>query len=232
MMSTQLPLDLEAHDRFSRDNLVVTPPVRAVLDVLLGPQDWLSPQLYLSGPAGSGKTHLGHVFAAQSGARFLEAEDSFTVDLAKLPASSFVVDNADQASEEALFHLHNHATRTGHPLVLLSRIQPMAWQPKLADLRSRLRAMRLLTLGEPDDALLSAILKKLFAQRFISPSPDALDYIARRMERSVGAAQKIVTDLEHYANGRPFNRLLARDFFDESGTLSFGDDFKQDFDTF
>jgi chromosomal replication initiation ATPase DnaA len=214
-MSLQLPLDLETPDRFSRDNFIANTALTTTLSVLMHPGQWLSPHLILMGPKGSGKTHLGHIFADHTGARFVTAAETHNLtELANLP---YVVDDAEEASEETLFHLCNHVQKSAQQLVLLTENQPIAWDVKLPDLSSRLNAMRILTLPEPDEELLIAILNKLFAQRAISPSPDFIDYIARRMDRSVGAAQKIVTELEHYANGRAFNRALAKSFFDQNG---------------
>ncbi len=222
-MSHQLPLDLKAPDRFSRDRLVTDAALSCVLDVLLIPDTWISPQLLLLGPSGSGKTHLGHVFAAETGARFLTAADTFDLTVAGIE-SGVVVDDAETASEEALFHLYNHLQIITQPLVLMTKKHPREWQTSIPDLASRLTAMRLLALTEPGEDLLEAILNKLFAERAISPSPDAVAYIAGRMDRSVSAAQKIVTELEHYANGRAFNRTLVRAFFDDSMRFPFGDD--------
>jgi chromosomal replication initiation ATPase DnaA len=222
-LTYQLPLDLETADGFSRAHFITTDALQGVLDVILRPQDWLSPHAILLGPKGSGKTHIGHIFAHDLGGQFVTAEESFTLDPTQLAPTPYVVDDADQASEELLFHLNNHVQMSGQYLVLLTEKHPLAWDVKLPDLGSRLRAMRLISLPEPDEDLLSAILKKLFARRAISPSPDCLDYLARRMERSVGAAQKIVTDIEQYANGRPFNRALARDFFEQNEALRFND---------
>ncbi len=213
-MPQQIPLDLEMPDRFSRDRLVVTGSLQGVLDVLLAPDSWLSPGLILLGPAGSGKTHFGHVFAAETGGIFLTATEAGSRD-----ARTLVVDDAETAPEEALFHLINRVQASGQPLLLLTKTHPRAWNVRLPDLKSRLNAMRLLILPEPDEALLAAILRKLFLERAISPSPDALNDLARRMERSVTAAQKIVTELEYYANGRAFNRALVREFFEQSETL-------------
>lgn len=217
----QLPLDLVAIDRFSRDRFVESGAVRPVLDALLRPDAWLAPHLLIVGPRGSGKTHLGHIFAETHGAVFVESADSFALQI--VPGQSYVIDDADTASEETLFHLFNTVHASGGYLVLLSRVHPLEWTVKLADWQSRLRAMRLVPLPEPDDALLEAILSTLFAQRAISPSPDAVAYIASRADRSVSALQKIVTELEHYANGRAFTRALARDFFEHSRTLPFGE---------
>jgi len=218
-MSLQLPLDLESGDRYSRDRFIATTELAATMGVLLHPDQWLSPHLILLGPSGSGKTHLGHIFAAQTHGRFLTAGETRNLDFSALESVSYVIDDADKASEDALFHLFNHVQKTGQQLVLLTENQPIAWNVGLPDLSSRLNAMRIITLPEPDENLLVAILNKLFAQRAISPSPDLIDYIVRRMDRSVSAAQKIVTELEHYANGRAFNRALAKAWFDQETDL-------------
>ena len=220
-MSHQLPLDLKTADRFSRERFVADAALSDVLDVLLTPQAWVAPHLVVLGPPGSGKTHLGHIFAAETGARFLPAEETNqTVD----GDGSLVVDDAERASQETLFHLYNRVQSSGQNLVLLTEIQPLQWRVTVPDLQSRLASMRVLTLPEPDDDLLAAILNKLFAERAISPSPDAVAYIAGRMDRSVAAAQKIVTELEHYANGRAFSRALARNFFEDSVDLPLEED--------
>lgn len=220
LMMLQLPLDLQTPDRFSRDRLVVTPALHGLLDILLA-DEWLNPNLILLGPEGSGKTHLGHVFAEAFDACFIPADATRQMDSSTLPDGHFVIDDAEQAQEDIVFHIYNHAQSTGHRVLLLARNHPQLWSTRLPDLPSRLNAMRIMAIPEPDDELLSAILHKLFAERAISPSPDVIAYIAARMDRSVAAAQKIVTKLEHYANGRPFNRALARDFFDQSADLSF-----------
>ncbi len=222
-MSHQLPLDLKAPDRFSRDRLVTDGALAALLDVVLAPSTWISPQLLLFGPSGSGKTHLGHVFAAETGATYLDAVDTFGLNAAAI-TTGVVVDDAEQASQEALFHLYNHLQSIGKPFVLATKKHPREWQVSVPDLASRLIAIRLLPVPEPGEDLLEAILHKLFAERAISPSPDAIAYIASRMDRSVAAAQKIVTELEHYANGRAFNRSLVRDFFDDSMRFPFDDE--------
>ena len=213
-MTRQLPLDLDASDRWSREHFVADAALTAVLDVVLRPDTWIAPHLVVLGPEGSGKTHIGHIFADTHDAFFLNASRTFTLDTGSLEDRSYVVDDAETASQATLFHLNNHAAQTGKPLLLLTRTQPLAWAIEVPDLASRLNAMRVVTLPEPDDALLRDILLRLFARRAISPSPDAVDYIMNRVDRSVGAVQKTVTELEYYAGGRAFNRALARDYFE------------------
>jgi chromosomal replication initiation ATPase DnaA len=214
-MTRQLPLDLDAPDRWSRDHFVADAALNAVLDTVVNPRDWIAPHLVLQGPEGSGKTHIGRIFADAHDGIFLNASRTFTLDTGRLENRPYIVDDADTASQPTLFHLSNHASATAQPLLLLTRTQPRAWTIAVPDLASRLYAMRVLTVPEPDDALLRDILMALFARRAITPSPDAVDYLMLRIDRSVGAIQKTVTELEYYAGGRPFNRALARDYFEQ-----------------
>ncbi len=230
-MTRQLPLDLDTPDRWSRDNFVADAALAAVLDIVLKPQDWIAPHLVLLGDQGSGKTHIGHMFAAETGGVFLSAADTLTLDVGALEDRAYIVDDAEAASQPVLFHLCNHALATSHPLLLLTQTQPRAWTIEVPDLASRLYAMRVVTVPEPDEDLLRDILQRLFARRAISPSPDAVDYVMLRIDRSVGAVQKIVTELEYYAGGRAFNRALARDYFECETDLPFAKPGQQDFDS-
>ena len=230
-MTRQLPLDLDAPDRWSRDHFVADAALTGVLDTVLAPRRWIAPHLVLQGPEGSGKTHIGHIFADSHNAVFLNPSRTFTLDTGRLEDRPYVVDEADTASQPTLFHLSNHATRNNQPLLLLTRTQPRAWDITVPDLASRLYAMRVLTVPEPDEALLRDILLALFARRAISPSPDAVDYLMMRIDRSVGAVQKTVTELEYYAGGRAFNRALARDYFEHDPDLPFAKPGRQDFDS-
>ncbi|MGA9658942.1 MAG: chromosomal replication initiator DnaA, partial [Asticcacaulis sp.] len=80
----QLPLDLETADRYSADQFITTAALSGVMGVLLRPDQWLSPHLILQGPTGSGKTHLGHMFAARHKGQFLSAEATFHLDTTRL----------------------------------------------------------------------------------------------------------------------------------------------------
>ena len=54
-MSVQLPLDLAAPDRYSRDRFIAAPALRDALAVLDRPGDWLSPHLIRLGRGGRGR---------------------------------------------------------------------------------------------------------------------------------------------------------------------------------
>ena len=123
-----------------------------------------------------------------------------------MPAdAALVVEDADRLrdlgrsrslAEEALFHLCNHLAAGGGSLMATGRLAPARWQIALADLASRLRAAPVARLEAPDDALLAAVLVKLFADRQIAVAPDLIRYLLARMERSFAAAEALVAALD------------------------------------
>jgi chromosomal replication initiation ATPase DnaA len=132
-----------------------------------------------------------------------------------------LLENADRGvDEEALFHLINMAGAEGG-LLLTGRTPPSTWPARVPDLRSRLNALPVALLGEPDDALLLAVMSKLFRERHIRAPDDLLVYLLRRMERSVPAARAMVVRIDEaaLADGRPISRALARELLEDSGDL-------------
>ena len=64
---------------------------------------------------------------------------------------------------------------------------------------SRLKALPLASIEAPDDALLRAVLVKLFADRQLSVEPHVIDYVLVRMERSMSAAERLVAEADRQA---------------------------------
>jgi chromosomal replication initiation ATPase DnaA len=215
----QYPLDLNSAQMPSLASLIVTAANADILTILQA-QVWISPHLWLTGACGSGISHLGHVFSETHKGIYLNAEATKTTSPESLATLDVVIDDTDKADEAFLFHIINLSLVNNKRLLLLSHAHPRDLSLKLPDLGSRLKSMRVLENPIPDDALMLALLKRYFAQSFIRPTQDCLDYLLRRIERSAHAAQTLVSDLEHYANGRAFNRALARDFIDKRKNLS------------
>ncbi len=179
--------------------------------------DWAGPVAVLSGPEGSGKTHLANVWRARSGAEaFGASQVGAAVERALDGGGPVVIEDVDQApgDENAAFHLLNLARERRFDVLITARTQPGAWQISLPDLRSRLRSAALVTIEEPDEALLGAVLVKLFADRQIAVEPDVVAYLLKRMERSMAAAQKLVDVLDRaaLAERRRVTRALAAKF--------------------
>jgi chromosomal replication initiation ATPase DnaA len=217
-VSAQLPLELGHRPALGRADFLLAPCNAEAVAWLDRWPDWSAPALALYGPAGSGKSHLGHVFAAQSGARAL---DPGALATERIPASlgnarAAIIDGAERASEEPLLHLYNLlAERRGH-LLVITRAPPARWAIALADLRSRLIAAPAVALRDPDDALIGALLVKLFADRQLTVGADVVQYLVPRLERSFAATAAAVAALDHaaLAEHRAITVSLARRVLD------------------
>lgn len=217
-MATQLGFDLPVRAALGREDFFVSPANAMAVALLEGWQGWPGRKLLLIGPAGAGKTHLAHVWAAQSRARILPAAGLEQADIPALARGQVVVEDIDQiagqqGAEQALFHLHNLVIAEGHSLLLTSACAPQHLGLSLPDLQSRVQGCQSASLGAPDDRLLGAVLMKLFADRQLVPTPDTLPYLVRWMTRSFDSARQIVAemDAQALAQGRPLNRALARE---------------------
>lgn len=207
----QFSLDLARAPVFTRAAFVTSAANAAAVAQVDRWRSWPGGMLALVGPEGGGKTHLGRVWAEEAGAAVLGADDTAP------DSGPMLLEDADRAGDERLFHLINR----GGGLLLTSRLRPAAWPCALPDLRSRLNALTVAEIGEPDDALLIAVLEALFRERLIRAAPDLYEYLLRRMDRSVAAARALVARLDAAAaeQGRPVNRLLAREVLEETADL-------------
>jgi len=221
-MTEQMAFDLPVRSATGREDFFVSPSNAVAVAQIEAWRDWPQRKLVLVGPEGAGKTHLAHVWAAASGAEIIAAADLPGAGIEALAAHGAVaVEDADQiagdrAAEEALFHLHNLILAEGGALMLTARTAPRQWPLVLPDLRSRLEATASATLEAPDDALLAAVLVKLFADRQIAVPPRLISYLVGRMDRSFAAAQALVADLDRRAleTGRKISERLAAELLD------------------
>ena len=208
----RLPLGRAPSDR--REDFVVSPANAAAVAALDGWRSWTDGRLALIGPEGAGKTHLARVWARDADAVTFAAG---VTDLAALRGRAVLVEDADRRpADAALFHLINLAD-AGARLLITARAAPRLWPTQVADLRSRLNAMRVAELEPPDDMVLEGVLRKFFRERNIRPEEDVPAYLARRIERSVPAAYDVVARIDEAAASarREVNRALAREVLAE-----------------
>ncbi|MFK7941050.1 MAG: chromosomal replication initiator DnaA [Roseovarius sp.] len=220
-MARQLSFDLPVRSALGREDFFVSPSNAAAVAMIELWPNWPSGKLLLSGPVGSGKTHLAHVWSNTSGATLIDAQDLPAADIPTLARTSVAVENAeriagDAVHEDALFHLHNLILAEGQSLLITARMPAARWGLALPDLASRMQGTTQADLTTPDDALLSAVLMKLMADRQLSPAPQLIPYLVRRIDRSFAAAQSIVARLDDEALARnvPITRALAADLLD------------------
>ncbi|PUB18681.1 DnaA ATPase domain-containing protein [Yoonia sediminilitoris] len=217
-MSDQLTFDWPTGVALGPDDFFVSDTNARAFTMLCTPEAWPDRKLALVGPPGSGKSHLARIFLAQSEGQMLQAKD-LAADF-QPEATSVVVEDMEhlpRGSEEAMFHLHNHLRNTGGTLLMTSSEPPARWQIALPDLASRMSATNVTQIGNPDDAMLQALIMKLFADRQIAPKPALVQYLTLRIERSFAAAADIVDQLDRaaLAQGRKINKSLARELLDK-----------------
>ncbi len=216
MIAKQLPLQLPHRAAEGREDFLVAEANQGAVDWIDRWPDWPGPTLMLHGPAGSGKSHLLAVWRDRASAKVLNAISLRTdgLDAVVGDALAVAVDDADQCVDaEALLHLHNMMRDRDGRLLLTSRTAPGRWTLGPADLRSRLAGAPVGELREPDDALLGAVMMKLFSDRQLRIAPEVLSYMLIRMPRSFAAAREIVASLDAAALARrkPITTALARD---------------------
>lgn len=231
MTDQQLPFRFPHRPQLAGEDFLVAPPNRDAVAWLDRWPDWRAPALILYGAPGCGKTHLCAVFAHRSGARLLSADD-----LGRRPphelleaAPALIIDDADcviaVAGERPLLHLFNSARETGQRLLLTGEEPPARWPFTLADVRSRLKSCPAVAIGAPDDALLAAVLVKLFADRQLRVDGAVIAYLVARMERSFDAARRLVARLDEQAlirGGAPTLPLARTVLEAEEGTKDAG----------
>ncbi len=127
---------------------------------------------------------------------------------------AIAVEDADRGVDEhALFHLYNMIVEAGGTMLLTAREAPARWRLELPDLASRMAALPVASLDEPDDDLFAAVLVKHFADRQLRVGAEVVSYLTTHMERSFDAARRIVSELDKaaLAGRRGVTVPLARD---------------------
>ena len=172
-----LPLDWPQSEQDSR--FLVSDANRDAFEHFRRWSMWPVKATILTGPRRSGRTLLSRTFVHRVGGR--------------------LIDQADCADEEVLFHAWNEAQDSGLPLVMVADALPPAWAPRLPDLRTRLAITPVARIGQPDDALFSALVQLLFADRGLHVAPEALRFMAERLNREYWTAERAVEEVDRFA---------------------------------
>lgn len=172
-----LPLDWPQSQGESR--LIVTDSNRAAFEHFRKWSLWPVKATLLTGPRRSGRSLLARSFVERVGGR--------------------VVDQADRADEEDLFHSWNAAQESGHPLVMIVDRVPPQWTIDLPDLRTRIAVTPVATIAEPDDRLFQALIELFFADRGLHIPRDALRFMAERLHRDYVTIERAVEAVDRYA---------------------------------
>ncbi len=210
----QLVFDLAHRQALGAEDFLVSRSNDAAVEMIDRWPHWPHPASLVAGPQGSGKSHLANVWRLRSAAAVISAgalDDAAVAGLAD--GAAIVIEDLDRGivDEKALFHLLNRARESKLSVLLTSRIPPGEQEFRIPDLRSRLRALPIVEVQPPDEALLKAVLVKLFADRQLNVEPPVIEYLSLRMERSMAAASRIVAVVDRLAlaTHRKVTRPLA-----------------------
>lgn len=226
LFSPQIPLPLEP-SRESRFEDFVAGPNAAVLETLKAIPGEAGQQVFLSGPAASGKTHLLNAVCLASREAGLSA---FYAGLKSLPpgAESLLdglervdvvcIDDCGRVAgdarwEEALFHCLNRI-RTGQGRVIFTAGQPLSGLPfVLPDLVSRLQWGLRLQLLPLEDADKIRVIDRHGASLGIDIPPDVGNYLIKRSSRNLRDLLHAVDRLQHaaFTSKRRITVPLARE---------------------
>ncbi len=213
MSESQITLELPHRTSLSGVDFILSASNRQAVQMIDRWPDWPHNVLALVGPPSSGKTHLASVWRQTSGAAMLPGATLSADNIQRLGGKALLLEQADRVTDQAaLFHLLNWTREEGISLLLTAARPPARWEVALADLSSRLKAVPVAELGQPDEALLGALLAKQFADRQLRVKGAVIDYLLARMERSCAAASNIAEALDAASleQGRPITVPLAR----------------------
>lgn len=218
----QLAFDLPLDPRFGREDFLVSPSNEQADALIENWPHWPDTILLLVGPKGSGKSHLASIWAAQAHAWVIDAFDITQERVPHLISNgALAIEDMDRGGrdEAALFHLLNLAREKKTFLLITCEAPPDQWGLQTPDLLSRLRLAPSVFLEPPDDALLRAVLVKLFVDRQLVVDTSVVEYIALRIERSLARAAEVVTllDREALSRGRRISRAIAAEVIGAAG---------------
>lgn len=115
-------------------------------------------------------------------------------------APSLVIENFDAGvSEHTLLHLYNLVGERDGNILFTALEAPARMGFRLPDLLSRLRAMPAISIADPDDMVLGAVMRKMFEDRQLPVGEEIISFLLARMERSFSAARSIAAEIDRLA---------------------------------
>ena len=204
---TQETFDFPQRTYMERDDFIVSECNEAAFKAIDLWPEWMFFALWLFGPKGCGKSHLGNLFAekvmAHTGkpqsVQIIRAENIASYQPEKIFEESpcIIVENiTEDINNEAMFHLYNQYRNNGGNILFLSEKSPSRMNFSLPDLSSRLRAVPTIEILQPSDEMLNMLLLNLFSDRQLKVSAEVLRYALSNMTRSFVFAQKLVAEAD------------------------------------
>lgn len=183
------------------DGLLTGQPNATALGLAGRPEAWATHALCVTGPARCGLTYLARAWADRFSGQYFAADAFNAQKLNALDAYAgghVALDDADLVvakKDELLLTFYNLVASRGGRLLLLAHSGPSSWRTGIADLRSRLNAMPVADIGQPDEDHVRARLRAAAAQRFMKLSPETINYLLPRIDLSYEAIETLMDRL-------------------------------------
>lgn len=175
----QIALPLDWPQSQGDQRFILSESNRAAFDHFRKWSMWPVKASLLAGPRRSGRSLLARSFVERVGGR--------------------LIDGADRADEEEVFHAWNAAQDSGRPLVMIVDRGPPDWDISLPDLRTRIAVTPSASIVEPDDDLFQALIQLHFADRGLHIPTEALRFMAQRLHRDYWTAERAVEVIDRHA---------------------------------
>jgi hypothetical protein len=175
----QIALPLDWPQSQGETRLIVTEANRAAFDHFRKWSLWPVKATLLTGPRRSGRSLLARNFVERVGGQ--------------------LIDQADRADEEELFHAWNAAQESGRPLVMIVDGVPPDWEIALPDLKTRIAVTPVAAVSEPDDTLFQALIELHFADRGLHIPREGLRFMTERLHRDYLTAERAVEAVDRFA---------------------------------
>ena len=205
-MGQQLTLSLSFKEALEKEDFFFSECNLNAATVLGDWENWAHGIMVLVGPKYSGKTHLCSVWSKETNGLRINVNE-VSKKLTQCLSMDFIcIEDIDmvnelekrrkKVTEESLFHLINHFVQRGKIALFSAKKMPHKWNLSLKDLESRMLSFNKVSIKEPDDKLILALLLKLFSDRQVVVGHDELKHIALRIDRSFSGVYQFVQLLD------------------------------------
>jgi chromosomal replication initiation ATPase DnaA len=220
-LAQQLPLPFELRPALTREDFIVAPSNAAAVRFIDTWPNWPARRGGLYGPEACGKSHLVEVWRAASGAIAIPAA-ALTPDwVVSVPADAAIaIENVDakaaEPTEERDIALLVLFERPQGSLLFTGIGPPAVWRAVTGDIRSRFDALLSIAMDAPDDILLGALARKLFADRQLPVPEGVIRRMLTALERTPAAISAFVdaADRKALAERRPISERLVLELLD------------------
>lgn len=201
--------------RLSFAEMEKTSSNRAAIAAVRRVEHWPYHVFCLIGPRQSGLTTIAQAWAEErDGTCLLPTELNMLMSqqLEAYAAGSLAVDRADEfADGMQLLTMISAAERLGGHILLTANTAPSQWPASTRDLASRLRSAPIVELGNPDEALMRARIRRACDRAYLKLPKPVEDYLVIRLGLSFALIEDAILQLDGAAGGRPLSVPMARE---------------------